>query len=344
MTYNLNILYNDGNINGKNPLCEGCSVLNVSKPVHCILDYKSSKKEVDIVFLVDSYKWDSTISVLGELEQDVFEKYVLPLIGESSYEILAAIKCPDIKESEMTTKNKKICRQHLDATFNEVKAKLIIPFGNLAFQMITHKSGLTKKRGSSVYYGEIPVVPTYHLTSVGLEPKMVSLFQQDILNSYNKYVLGVTEELKLEYKIIRSIPELKSYSDILWNTKDPIAVDIETGGFDFKKTIITTIAIAYKDGDKYKQIIIPYKHKESPFKDSEEDMAFIKFFLNATFIRVNKKILQNGKFDMKFLLEEGIWIDNVWDTMIMSHLTDENKPKSLLDMVKEHYSEFLEEL
>ena len=58
--------------------------------------------------------------------------------------------------------------------------------------------------------------------------------------------------------------------------------------------------------------------------------------------QANKKILQNCKFDIKFLLKYGISPVNVYDTKIMAHLYNEVLPKSLMDLVKLFFPEELE--
>ena len=57
----------------------------------------------------------------------------------------------------------------------------------------------------------------------------------------------------------------------------------------------------------------------------------------------NKKILQNAKFDLKFLYGQGIKFVNVWDTKLMSHFIREDAPKSLMDLVKQYFPEYLKE-
>ena len=56
----------------------------------------------------------------------------------------------------------------------------------------------------------------------------------------------------------------------------------------------------------------------------------------------NRKILQNCKFDIKFLLKFGVSPVNVWDTKIMAHMYNEILPKSLMDLVKLFFPEELE--
>ena len=58
----------------------------------------------------------------------------------------------------------------------------------------------------------------------------------------------------------------------------------------------------------------------------------------------SRKVFHNAKFDLKFLINYGIYPKNVWDTKIMHHLLDENLPKSLMDLVKLYFPTELESL
>ena len=204
------------------------------------------------------------------------------------------------------------------------------------------KSGITNKRGKTFDYNGIPVIPIMHPASIAIEPKLVTLFQQDIRNGYNKYVLNKSSNLLVNYDIVTSLEDLDLCIGHLQTTDVDIAVDIETTGLDFKKDSIMTIAISYKRDGEYKQVIIPYIHKESPF--SEEDRKTVAIMLNNIFSNPNnKKILQNAKFDLKFLYGQGINFVNVWDTKLMSHFIREDAPKSLMDLVKQYFPEYLKD-
>ena len=326
--------------NCNNPVCQGCSILDKPKPIHAHMDYAGAE-QTDVLFLMDSLRWGGfEITNLSDKgEEAVFKGYVNPIIKK--YAVAAAIKCPDVKEEDMSPANMEICRNHLQATIDQYKPKLIFTCGNLAMKMLIKKSGITNKRGKTFDYNGIPVIPILHPASVSIEPKLVTLFQQDIRNGYNKYILKKDSELVVPYEIIMSLEQLENLS-FLYGQTDNIAVDIETTGLDFKKDSIMTIAISYKQDGELKQAIIPYIHKESPF--SVEDRKQVAIILNKIFNNPNnKKILQNAKFDLKFLYGQGITFTNVWDTKLVSHFIREDAPKSLMDLVKQYFPEYLKE-
>ena len=60
----------------------------------------------------------------------------------------AAVKCPRVKEADMSPKNMNICRKHLHETILTVRPKLVFACGNLAMKMLIKKSGIMGKRGT----------------------------------------------------------------------------------------------------------------------------------------------------------------------------------------------------
>jgi DNA polymerase I-like protein with 3'-5' exonuclease and polymerase domains len=98
-----------------------------------------------------------------------------------------------------------------------------------------------------------------------------------------------------------------------------------------------TISITTKD----QTWVIPMDHKDSPFRLDLQVRSLLKLILENP---KSKKVFHNAKFDLKFLLNYGIYTKNVWDTKIMHHLLDENMPKSLMDLTKLYFANELENL
>tara|TARA_R100001530_G_scaffold86019_1_gene59900 strand:+ start:357 stop:1379 length:1023 start_codon:yes stop_codon:yes gene_type:complete len=324
-----------------NTLCEGCTILVESKPEHAYMDY-DLLTEGRVLFLSDSFRYK-----YGKLE--AFSKQERKLISGPYPEQLqysSAIKCPSIKEGDMTPDNMKLCRQHLDATIEKVKPRLIYACGNLAMKMIIRKSGIMDKRGNSYKYTtisghECTVVPIYHPYSVIKEPRHRYLFETDIKNAYEKYVLGKTSTKKFTYKVLTEIKEVEDLTEVLKDSQETLAVDIETTGLNFRTDNIQTIAIA-SNGQTW---VVPLDHKDSPFRKGEPHYETVwrcvrRILQNPK----NKKVFHNAKFDLKFLINHGIETTNVWDTKVMHHFINETAPKSLMDLVKLYFSDELENL
>ena len=258
----------------------------------------------------------------------------------------ASVKCPSVKEVDMTPDNMASCRNHLQDTINKIKPHLVFVCGNLAMKMLIKKSGITNKRGKSYEYittggHRTIVVPIFHPYSCIKEPRHTVLFRTDIQNAYEKYVLGKTSEGNFSYQVLTKIEEVQALAEELKDSDKTLAVDIETTGLNFLDDLIQTIAISSHE----QTWVLPLDHKDSPFRKGEEGYATVWKCLRQILENPkSRKVFHNAKFDLKFLINYGIYTKNVWDTKIMHHLLDENMPKSLMDLTKLYFANELENL
>jgi hypothetical protein len=335
--FELDKLYNSSDIN---ELCKGCSVLKKSKPCHTVLDYEKLGTS-DILFLSDSlkYKYGETKPFSSPEYNTIKRAASLPFV------CAASVKCPTVKEADMFPADMKICRQHLEATIDKVKPKVVFTCGNLAMKMLIRKSGITSKRGKAFDFTSINghtcvVVPIFHPYSVIKEPRHSILFQTDINNAIEKYVLGKKSEGNFSYQTLMSLDKVEALFERLKHTDDTVACDIETTGLNFKTDLIQTIAFSTQDGNW----VVPCDHKDSPFKGLDHQDKFWMYIRGILVNSKNKKVFHNAKFDLKFLYRYNIIPTNVWDTKIMHHIINENLPKGLMDLVKLYFPTELESL
>jgi len=325
-------------------LCKGCSQLKRSKPVHCILDYESLE-ESDVLFLSDSFSYNngrSNAFTNRDLQvlTDILVNTNLP--GDCTVSFSSSVKCPTVREADMKTSDTHICRQHLWKTIDKVKPKLVIACGNLAFKMVTKKSGITTKRGSSFNIEtddghKFVCVPVYHPFSVQTEPKNRYIFEQDIKNALTKVIVGVKAD-KIPVTLITEYDDLNKL-DWLVDTDEDIAVDVETTGLNFLTDKLNTIAISFSNGN----YAIPLFHKDTPFVKSELENV-VNLLRQILINPRNRKIFHNAKFDLKFLHNIEIYPVNVYDTKLMAHLWNEDIPKSLKELVKLFFPEGIDQL
>jgi hypothetical protein len=336
-------IYSNANSNCSNELCTGCSILKQSKPQHCYLDYEEME-EVEVLFVSDSFKYKYG-SMKAFSKQDL--KLIQDLYPGPSFGVTASVKCPGVKDKDQTAGDLKICRQHLEATIDKLKPTLVYACGNLPMRMLIKKSGISNKRGSAFPYvtangTECVVIPIYHPFSVIQEPKNRFLFELDIKNGYDKYILGKTDLGAFEFHTILTLEELEDLAELLTGDYDEtVAVDIETTGFNFLTDKLQTIAIATPDMNW----VIPCDHKDSPFGPDSDCRDEVWSCLERILTHpLTKKVFHNTKFDLKFLLRKGIKVSNVHDTKLMHHLFDENIPKKLMELVKLYFPNELENL
>ena len=120
-----------------------------------------------------------------------------------------------------------------------------------------------------------------------------------------------------------------------------MAADLETTGLNFLKDSIMSIALTTRE----ETYVLPLDHKDSPFRKGEPDYAQVWKCLRQILENPkSRKVFHNAKFDLKFLINYGIYTKNVWDTKIMHHLLDENMPKSLMDLTKLYFANELQDL
>lgn len=339
-TLNLADLYNKT----ENSQCGNCNVLKLRKPFNCKKDYLNVK-HVDVLFLSDCYGYSGFNSEsMSNGEMEFFTDAIKPMLGSTSYAISPSVKCPTVKEQDLKADDMAICRTFLDETVKAYSPKLIIPLGNLAFKMLTKKSGISKYHGTEFNYDGIPVVPTYKLAIIFIEPKHLDFIIQDVKLALDKFIFGSAPKLNFEFSIIKSIDELKELIQAynLDTTVTPIAMDVETQGLNFLNQHVLTFGFTFEHEGKHKSFCVPIRHKESPIDDYKE---LAKQINRITTNPLNIKILQNAKFDYKFLkLDLGIQLVYIYDTKGMAHLIDEYGSDSLKDLVKKYLPNTLETL
>ena len=327
--------------------CEGCSVLDKKKAKHCIQREVSTLPEgEEILFVSDSYKYKK--GEFSEFSSQEIKTLVNSIPEDiTTVSFLGAANCPGLTDKTLKPADQKLCRQHLIRNIHHMRPKLIFACGNLAMRLLTGKSGITKQRGNALSLGKpfleadpsyTPVVvPIFHPFSVFNEPKNLYLFEVDIRNGINKYIKGISDEGKFDFIPILSIQDFINNMHIL--DTDVFAMDIESTGLNFRKHRLNTIAITTEHGT----LAIPLNHKDSPFDEAELKIIYSE--LNSITSDPDLiKIFHNCKFDIKFLLKAGLEFRNVWDTKMMAHLLKEDRPKSLMDLVKEYYPGELESL
>ena len=336
----LSDLYANVQMPGQNPNCEGCSILGKSKPAHSILDYESLSQS-DVLFLSDSFRFRlGTHQAFSDVERELLTE----CLGKPAA-FSAAVKCPSVKEVDMSPANMKLCRKHLEDTIDVVKPRLVLTCGNLAMKMLIKKSGINDKRGKSFLYEtekghSCTVVPIFHPYSVIKEPRHRQLFEIDIKNAWDKYISSDKTDSKFSYEMTTNIDEVRKVCKALSETEEPVACDIETTGLNFLTDSIMSIAFATSEGNW----VIPCYHKDSTLSNEETLEALTVHIKSVLENPRNEKVFHNAKFDLKFLMKFGINSVNIRDTKIMHHLIDENLPKSLMDLVKLYFAEELENL
>ena len=332
---NLDKLYSNSELACSNPICNGCSILGKNKPLNAFMDHEN-KDTCDILFLSDSlkYKYGKVISFWPK------EIKLIEEVCDVPYETAASVKCASVTEKEMKTDDKHKCRNHLEQTIATIKPKLVFACGNLALNMLTKKSGILKKRGSSIPVEmdghEFVVVPIFHPFAVIKEPKNLPLFQSDIRNAINLFIKKTVEKKPIEFELLMEVEQVIDLANELENYEGPLAVDTETTGLDFVTDKIMTVGISSDD----KNYVIPLEHKDATW-DEREFPLVVESLRRILTGPKSQKVMHNSKYDLKFFFKYGIIPTGVWDTKVMYHSIDDLSPKGLMDLVKRFFPDEL---
>lgn len=325
-----------------NDKCLGCNVLDCVKQAYAVLDYKEAEPS-DVLFLSDSLKYDyNTYQVIPFTDKE--KALILNAVSRFeglTFEMLASIKCPDVRDEDITTESKKLCRQHLRDTIAVVKPKLIFTCGNLALKMLLNKSGIEDKHGSYFPYEQdgviYPVVPIMHPFAVIREPRLKTPFFRDVMNGVNKYIYNI-RNVDFNYTFITCKEDLAPFEHFRTTTKT-LACDTETEGLDFKTDRVHSASLS----DGKLTCVFAVDHKESPL--SPEDRKYvIDFWRDCMQNTKNRKVFVNAKFDLKMMFRYNIKTVNIWDAKTMFHLIDEESKKRLSDLTKIFIPETMEDL
>lgn len=300
------------------------------------------KNEIDILFVSESFRVEfGELTPFAAAEENLIRESVAKLINPElagRVEFTAAIKCPGVKEDDINTDSRNICRQHIEKTINLLKPKLVFVCGSLALTMVTKKKGILEKRGKVIKFTcedgtEIPVIPIFHPTQVLMEPKNQYLFDLDILNGIQRHLTKKHVKTDFEFTLLDTPESL----DILTQLPYDVAIDTETTGLDFVKDHIQTFALSFNTPDGIRTFAIPFNHKE--FDSTELRPKAVKVLKQICRNPNIRKIFHNAKFDIRMMFKEGIVeYNNVYDTKLLQHLDNENLPKSLSDLVDYYFA------
>lgn len=216
--------------------------------------------------------------------------------------------------------------------------------GNAALLGILGKSGIMKQRGTTVplHFPEakrtVQVMPTIHPLAILRNPKWGVEFATD-LQRFGALVKTRQRNAdgEVRVKIVKTAKQLLWLRDQLMRAQ-LISWDIETQteqteppfertNFQYwhdNESHMTSIAFAWESGTA---VEIPLWHAETPWRNNVDAILTI---LKDTLERPDcTYIAHNGKFDASWMRAKGVNVPQGFDTLLASHILDENRPKEL---------------
>ena len=158
----------------------------------------------------------------------------------------------------------------------------------------------------------------------------ISFYGEDNTSDFSRNIKQ-TKVSKIDTKLYKSIlrdKDLDKLIDIL-NTKSFISIDTETSSLNPLEAELIGISFSYAPNEAY---YIPLGHKKIKCLNKESVLKKIKPLLEDPSI---KKVGQNIKYDFIVLINNGIEIDPMEDTMLLSYVLDAGNNRHNMDTLSE---------
>lgn len=249
--------------------------------------------------------------------------------------ITNAVRCHPSNNRKPKASEIEACSYWMQKELAMVKPKYILLLGATAIRAFPElgKDSITKLRGRFYKIGKYEVFPTFHPAATLYDNTKEAVLKTDLSQFYR-----ATQNKKLRTSPRfnpRLVDSIEGLHECYQNLKDNkiISFDLECQSLDpWRGDKIVAVGL----GTKFNQWVIPLYHKESAFGRRLNKVVFFKNLNNI--LKTKKVIAQNGKFDSKWVLvKHGIRIDVNEDTMLMSHLLDENTPNGLKYLASLYY-------
>ena len=311
--------------NISNPNCELCGLCNNAELV-CMTGEETLSTDIMIVGDFPGYQDESNEELLsgriGELLEDALDKAGINI--DDTYKTVA-VKCRTPQGRAPSAKEMKACKVYLEKEIEQIKPKFVLLLGAVALKAALGKAKITEIHGSPIVKDGITYFPIFHPAMIFRTPTKKEPFYDDIVK-FSRVIEGEdVNALPTDYTWRLVNPSsLRDFIEDIHQEKY-IAYDLETTGLDrFAPDAEITIMVVSTGNENW---ILPLNLPGSPFsKKMHKDI--IKLVIQAQKKKTN--IAHNGKFDNLYLQAKyGVSPVLKFDTMLASHLLDENTPNGL---------------
>lgn len=281
-------------------------------------------------------RFDAPFVVVGESPGKTEVKKGFPFAGPSGqvlHSILEedrddifitnAMECfPRNKKPEKLAKASVECRPRLLEQIQAHPRKIILALGNEAVRSLTGNSNLkiTQIRGQLIEsdLAELGILPAIHPAALLRGTGSYRQFREDL--TYARYLAdggNPKEYIRPLWRTLNDEEEARKAVEIL-SLYNEYAADIETSGFSARQDYILNLGV-----EAAGHIV----------KDKDGNERQMVFIFNPEHLHILAELIEdpqrewtwhNGKFDVKFLREIGIWARIDSDTMLLNYAYDES--------------------
>lgn len=254
-----------------------------------------------------------------------------------------AVKCRASNNASPKRKEIQTCVEaFLDEEVALVKPQYMVVMGNSALLGVLGKSGIMKYHGTpakaDINGHVVTVMPTLHPAAVLRNPKWGEDFALDMV-SFGKLVRGERKTPATRIKIVRSTAHLKwlhrrlmEARVISWDVEtytEPVEKPYKHSNFQYwheNESHIVSIAFSWEEG---MSVVIPLWHNESRFQSNSLVRKILRFLRRALERKNCTYVAHNGKYDASWMKAFGVNMPQSFDTMLASHVLEENREKKL---------------
>lgn len=312
----------------RNPKCKKCGLHKLARTV-CLLGKGPTKADIMVINDYPNNSADKEgVPIAGKPSRLLNSMLKRANIDPSICYITNVVHCRAPETRKPTSKEIKTCYQYLEKEIEYVQPKYVLLLGAIPFKAVLKETGITTKHGQLIKKDGISYLPIFHPSYALRFPSKYRTLENDI-----KKFKRLTEDKlyfspNLDLTIVNSFDDFNRCGDDLYQA-DEVSFDLETNTLNpkKKKAKITCLGLGSSSG---KQYVIPFNLPGGFDFDIQYQMVDIL----REILEGKKVIAQNAKFDNKFLRQfYGMRFPVTFDTMLASHLLNENTPNGLKYLV-----------
>ena len=316
----------------RNPDCTACPLHRSVKTV-CIGAERVGKGDPEILVIGEApgRQEDATgrpfVGDSGRLIREELAK-----AGFHNYVITNVIKCRPPDNRDPKPEELKACRKYLDQEIRSLGLKYVLTLGRFSSKSVLKKSKITLDHGNLVETSNFVGMPAFHPAYCLRDPSKLPALQHD-LRRLRKAIDGELEEDKEPTWKLVTAKTFQTFLDEFIEAPE-FSYDTETSGlFPFDgKGQIRCLSVGLEDTSW----VLPLDMPGSPLQGRKADIEELLGMLVEVAEKTDKlAIAQNGKFDQEWMMEcYGVQFQLHFDTMLASHILDENQDHDLKYMAR----------
>lgn len=313
-----------------NPDCTECGLHRSAQAV-CLMGRGPVPGEVMIVGEAPGFREDDIGKPFAGDAGNMLDTMLseVDLSREDCY-ITNVCKCRPPDNRTPKSGEVKACKPYLLKEFNKVKPKYVLLLGATALKGVIGKGKITEDHGTVIEKEGVYYLPTFHPAAAMRDPNKLPSIKGDIARFSGLVKSGSPPKPpETKYEVIRNFEDFNRCVSYIEKQKY-IAFDLETSQLSRKgggDSYVNCIAL----GTSGKQYVLPLESEQLWDHSIQTEMLSIM----SEALGGKVVVAHNGKFDNLWLREKyGVRFPLSFDTMLASHLLDENTPNGLKYLAK----------